>query len=91
MQNAKDIKQALTNVGLKAYGGVNAPYVWLKTPRNMSSWEFFDYSLNKLQIIGTPGVGFGLCGEGFFRFTAFASKEQTKKALQRITENNFNL
>ncbi len=85
-ENAKYIKEELEKVGFIVYGGVHSPYIWLKTPNNMNSWDFFDKLLNEAGVVGTPGVGFGECGEGFFRLTAFSSKENTKKAVQRITK-----
>lgn len=84
MRNAKEIKEGLAKVGFEVFGGVNAPYIWLKTPENMSSWEFFDYLLEKANVVGTPGSGFGPSGEGYFRMTAFGSYENTMAALQRI-------
>jgi LL-diaminopimelate aminotransferase len=84
MQNAKIIKSGLESLGLKCYGGINAPYIWCQTPDNMSSWDFFDLLLNKVQVVGTPGSGFGTAGEGFFRFTAFGQKEDTVEAVERI-------
>ena len=84
MNNAKIIRDALKNAGHTLFGGVNAPYVWLKTPDNMLSWDFFDLMLNKYNIVGTPGAGFGPSGEGYFRLTAFGSMENTKAAMQRL-------
>jgi LL-diaminopimelate aminotransferase len=84
LQNAQIIKGALENLGLECYGGVNAPYIWCQTPDNLTSWEFFDLLLNKAQIVGTPGSGFGVSGEGFFRFTAFGNREDTLEAVKRI-------
>lgn len=84
MTNAKMIHDGLNDMGYTAYGGVNSPYVWLKTPDNMTSWEFFDYLLSHANVVGTPGSGFGPHGEGFFRLTAFGSHENTKRALERI-------
>ena len=86
MNNAKTIYTGLKDAGFEVYGGVNAPYIWLKTPDNMSSWDFFDYLLDKVQIVGTPGAGFGPSGEGYFRLTAFGSAENTARAIQRIKE-----
>ena len=86
MNNAKIIRQGLTNAGYTVFGGVNAPYIWLKTPDNMTSWEFFDYMLENLNIVGTPGSGFGPSGEGYFRLTAFGSLENTKEAMERIVK-----
>ncbi|MBQ8489854.1 MAG: LL-diaminopimelate aminotransferase [Pseudobutyrivibrio sp.] len=84
MNNAKTIYTGLKDAGFEVYGGVNAPYIWLKTPDNMTSWEFFDYLLEKVQIVGTPGAGFGPSGEGYFRLTAFGSTENTARAIERI-------
>lgn len=84
MENARTIRNGLTSAGFTVYGGVNAPYIWLKTPDNMSSWEFFDYLLHKAQVVGTPGSGFGPSGEGYFRLTSFGSHESTQKAVERI-------
>lgn len=84
MNNAKVIREGLTAAGMTAFGGVNAPYVWLKTPGSMTSWEFFDYLLENAGVVGTPGSGFGPHGEGFFRLTAFGSDENTKAAIERI-------
>ena len=84
MRNASTIKTGLAEAGFEVYGGVNAPYIWLKTPEKMSSWDFFDYLLEKANVVGTPGSGFGPCGEGYFRLTAFGSYENTVAALNRI-------
>ena len=84
MNNAKTIYTGLKDAGFEVYGGVNAPYIWLKTPDNMTSWDFFDYLLEKVQIVGTPGAGFGPSGEGYFRLTAFGSVENTARAIERI-------
>ena len=84
MNNAKVIKDGLAEAGYTVYGGVNAPYIWLKTPENMNSWEFFDYLLENANVVGTPGSGFGPSGEGYFRLTAFGNYENTVKALERI-------
>ena len=86
MENARIIKSGLEALGLTAYGGVNAPYVWVQTPDNMTSWEFFDLLLNKVQVVGTPGSGFGQAGEGFFRFTAFGKRDETLKAVERMRQ-----
>ena len=83
MNNAKIIREGLTNAGYTVFGGVNAPYIWLKTPDNMTSWDFFDYLLENLNIVGTPGSGFGPSGEGYFRF---GSLENTKEAMERIVK-----
>lgn len=89
MQNAQVILQALTRAGLTAYGGKNAPYIWLKTPNGLKSWELFDKLLIQAQVIGTPGVGFGSCGEGFFRLTSFNTPELTAEAAARISKLKF--
>ena len=86
MENAHTIRDSLTKMGYEVYGGVDAPYIWLKTPDNMGSWDFFDYLLTKAGVVGTPGEGFGKCGEGYFRLTAFGSAEDTAKALERISK-----
>ncbi len=86
MENAKMILEGLKSAGYQVYGGVNAPYIWLKTPGNMTSWEFFDELLQTANVVGTPGSGFGPHGEGYFRLTAFGTHENTKKALERITK-----
>lgn len=84
MNNAKVIKDGLKSAGYNVSGGVNAPYIWLKTPDNMTSWEFFDYLLENANVVGTPGSGFGPSGEGYFRLTAFGSYENTLAAIERI-------
>lgn len=89
MTNAKIIREGLTGAGLKVYGGINAPYIWLKTPGEISSWDFFDKLLREYKIVGTPGAGFGPCGEGYLRLTAFGSRENTVKAMERMTGKNF--
>ena len=86
MRNAKTIYEGLKSAGYNVSGGVNAPYIWLETPRGMSSWEFFDYLLEHAGVVGTPGSGFGPSGEGYFRLTAFGSHENTKAAIRRIQE-----
>lgn len=84
MENAKILREGLTAMGFTVSGGVNAPYIWMKTPEGMTSWEFFDYLLHEAEVVGTPGSGFGPCGEGYFRLTAFGSKEASLEALSRI-------
>ncbi len=86
--NAKHIREGFANMGLTVYGGVDAPYVWLKLPIN-DSWKFFDELLNQVNIVGTPGQGFGLCGEGYFRLTAFGSYENTLEAVERLKKFKF--
>ena len=84
MRNAKTIREGLNSYGYTVYGGANAPYIWWKVPNGKKSWQFFDELLEKVQIVGTPGVGFGNNGEGFFRLTAFGTYENTIEALERI-------
>ncbi len=84
MNNAKVIKEGLAEAGYEVYGGINAPYIWLKVPEGMTSWEFFDYLLETANVVGTPGSGFGPSGEGYFRLTAFGNYENTVKAIERI-------
>ncbi len=84
MNNARQIRETLSEMGYMVFGGVNAPYIWLKTPEGMKSWDFFDLLLEKANVVGTPGSGFGPSGEGYFRLTAFGTAENTKKALDRI-------
>jgi Aspartate/tyrosine/aromatic aminotransferase len=86
MENAKIIREQLTAAGLAVYGGVNAPYVWVQTPNGLSSWDFFDKLLNTCNVVGTPGSGFGAAGEGYFRISAFNSRENVEEAMKRITE-----
>lgn len=86
MENAKIILEGLKEAGYEVFGGKNAPYIWLKVPNGYTSWEFFDYLLEKANVVGTPGVGFGPSGEGYFRLTAFGSRENTKEAIKRIKE-----
>ncbi|MBB3109079.1 LL-diaminopimelate aminotransferase [Paenibacillus phyllosphaerae] len=84
MTNASIIREGLASIGLEVFGGVNAPYIWLKTPNGLDSWAFFDKLLSEAHIVGTPGVGFGQSGQGYFRLTAFGSRENTEKAVERI-------
>ena len=83
-ENAKVLMEALSELGIWYCGGKNAPYIWMKCPQNMDSWEFFDYLLHEKQVVGTPGAGFGVCGEGYFRLSTFGSTEDTKEAAERI-------
>lgn len=83
-QNARVILDALKQAGLTAFGGVNAPYIWLKTPKGLDSWAFFTKLLNEARVVGTPGVGFGACGEGYFRLTAFNTPQLTQASAHRI-------
>lgn len=84
MNNAKLIREALIKKGFTVYGGINSPYIWIETPNNMDSWDFFDMLLTKINIIGTPGIGFGPSGAGYFRLTAFANYENTLEAIKRF-------
>lgn len=83
-ENARIMMAGFDKIGVKYYGGVHSPYIWLQCPNGMTSWEFFDFLLEKLQIVGTPGAGFGSKGEGYFRLTAFGSRENTIEAMERI-------
>ena len=85
-ENAKYMKQELEKIGFITYGGENSPYIWLKLPNGIDSWRFFDKLLNEVAVVGTPGLGFGKYGEGFFRLTAFSSREDTIEAIDRITK-----
>jgi len=84
MENAKIMKNKLQNSGYKVYGGDNAPYIWIKVPDQMTSWDFFDFLLQKVSVVGTPGSGFGLAGEGYFRLSAFNSRSNVLDAMERI-------
>jgi len=86
LENAQIIREKLTAAGLAVYGGVSAPYVWVKTPNGLSSWDFFDKLLHTCNVVGTPGSGFGAAGEGYFRLSAFNSRENIEEAMKRITE-----
>ncbi|MBL1209969.1 LL-diaminopimelate aminotransferase [Geminocystis sp. GBBB08] len=91
LENAQIIRQELDKAGLAVYGGINAPYVWVKTPDGLSSWDFFDKLLHNVNVVGTPGSGFGAAGEGYFRLSAFNSRENVIEAMKRITTTmNFN-
>ena len=83
-ENALIIKKGLEDAGYTVYGGVNSPYVWLKLPEGVKSWDFFDKLLKEANVVGTPGVGFGPSGEGYFRLTGFGTKENTQEAIERI-------
>lgn len=87
-ENARIITDALDKLGIWYTGGTNSPYIWLKCPNNMKSWEFFDYLLNNVQIVGTPGSGFGNNGEGYFRLTSFGSREKTVEAMDRLLNSS---
>ena len=86
MENARLMREALTAMGFKVYGGMDAPYLWVSTPKGMTSWEFFDWMLHSAHVVCTPGAGFGGQGEGFVRLTAFGTHENTEKALERIRQ-----
>lgn len=83
-ENAKIIADTLTELGIEFYGGINSPYIWLRCPNNMKSWDFFDYLLENVNVVGTPGAGFGKNGEGFFRLTSFNNHENTREAMERF-------
>ena len=89
MENAKVIRDSLTDLGLEVYGGVSSPYIWVKAPNDMDSWAFFDLLLNEANVVGTPGSGFGPSGEGYLRLTAFNTLENTKEAMARISKLEF--
>jgi len=84
MENARLIRESLTRVGYRVFGGVNAPYIWMQVPKGMTSWQFFDRLLSEAHVVGTPGSGFGSCGEGYFRLSAFGFRENVQEALDRI-------
>ena len=84
--NAKVLMEALDKLGIWYCGGKNAPYIWMKCPNGMGSWDFFDYLLHEIQVVGTPGEGFGACGEGYFRFSTFGSPGDTKEAAERLVK-----
>lgn len=86
MENARIIREGLTDAGITCFGGVNAPYIWLETPEGMTSWDFFDKLLNECHVVGTPGSGFGPSGEGYFRLSAFGDRANVETAVQRIRE-----
>ena len=87
MANAKIIKEAMEDLGLKVFGGENAPYIWVKTPSDLSSWDFFDKLLNECHVISTPGAGFGSKGEGYIMLSAFGQRENIEKAVKSIKKN----
>ena len=84
MENASIIRRELTAAGLAVYGGEQAPYVWIKTPAGVDSWGFFDRLLSQAHVVGTPGSGFGAAGEGYFRLSAFNSRDNVNEAMERI-------
>ena len=83
-ENAAIIAKTMEELGIEYTGGKNSPYIWLKCPKGMNSWEFFDYLLHEAAVVGTPGEGFGKNGEGWFRLTAFGDREKTKEAMERM-------
>jgi LL-diaminopimelate aminotransferase len=87
MENARIISEGLKDLGLSIFGGVNAPYIWVKCPKGLTSWDFFDKLLNETHVVGTPGAGFGKMGEGYFRLSAFGHRENVKKAVKNIKDN----
>lgn len=88
MANARMIREQLREIGLEVYGGEHAPYIWVRTPQGMTSWQYFDFLLNECEVVATPGVGFGPSGEGYLRLTAFGTHEQTQEALKRIARHS---
>jgi LL-diaminopimelate aminotransferase len=88
LENARIMKDSLTEAGFEVYGGKNAPYIWVRTKNDMNSWDFFDKVLNEANVVGTPGSGFGPAGEGYFRFSAFADRQSTIEAMERIKKLN---
>jgi len=86
MENARLIREGLSSAGITCYGGINAPYIWLKTPEGIKSWDFFDKLLTECHVVGTPGSGFGPSGEGYFRLSAFGSRENVQEAVKRIQQ-----
>ena len=84
MENARIIREGLKDAGYTLFGGVNSPYIWMKTPNNIGSWEFFDKLMKEAHVVGTPGAGFGANGEGYFRLTSFGTRENTLQAIERI-------
>ncbi len=89
LENARIIREGISSIGLTVFGGVDSPYLWIKTPNDMSSWDFFDLLLEQIHIVSTPGSGFGPCGEGYLRLTAFGSRENTVRAVDRIKSLRF--
>ena len=88
-ENARVIREGLDSYGFEVYGGINAPYIWWRLPEGVDSWDFLDKMLNECQVVGTPGVGFGPCGQGYFRLTAFGDKERTREAVERMKRLGF--
>ena len=88
-KNAQLIRESLEAIGLDVYGGVDSPYIWVKTPNDIDSWAFFDLLLNEANVVSTPGAGFGPSGEGYIRLTAFNTYEKTQQAMERISKLEF--
>ena len=88
-ENARIMREGFREAGLTVYGGVNSPYLWLKAPEGMTSWEFFDHLLHEMNVVGTPGSGFGPSGEGYLRLTAFGQREDCLEAMERIRRKGF--
>ncbi len=86
MENARIIREGLAAAGYRVYGGENAPYIWLRVPAGVTSWDFFDRLLAEAHVVGTPGSGFGNCGEGYFRLSAFGLRENIEEAIERIRQ-----
>ena len=86
LENARLLREGLQAVGISVFGGINAPYVWLKTPGNVDSWTFFDQLLQQAHLVGTPGSGFGASGEGYFRLSAFNSRDNVQEAVRRFQQ-----
>jgi LL-diaminopimelate aminotransferase len=84
MENARIIREGLGKAGYRVFGGQNAPYIWLRVPDGLTSWQFFDRLLAEANVVGTPGSGFGSCGEGYFRLSAFGFRENVEEAVERI-------
>jgi LL-diaminopimelate aminotransferase len=89
LENARIMRESLTQLGYDVFGGINGPYVWVKTKNNLKSWEFFDKLLNEANVVGTPGSGFGPAGEGYFRFSSFADRENVIEAMERVKNLTF--
>ena len=87
MENAKIIRSGLNDIGITTFGGVNAPYIWMKVPKGLTSWDFFDKLMKEAHVVGTPGSGFGQGGEGYFRLSAFGDRDNIKRAIKNIKEN----
>jgi LL-diaminopimelate aminotransferase len=89
MENAQIMRESMAKIGFDVYGGLNAPYVWINSGKGLTSWELFDKILKEAHVVGTPGSGFGPSGEGYFRFSAFAARENVIEAMDRLKNLNF--